>query len=135
MGLILFFVVCALVFLFYKVDKLSREIYSLELDIARLLRERTLDETFRESEGSEGSLKTGNVASANPAGSKSETLRPTNGGADGFADAKNVKTHLSENRRLPMARRQAIRHSSQSICLAAMACLRPQGRAMMKEPH
>ena len=84
MGLILFFVVCALVFLFYKVDKLSREIYSLELDIARLLR---------------------------------------------------VKTHLSENRRLPMARRQAIRHSSQSICLAAMACLRPQGRAMMKEPH
>ena len=88
MGLILFFVVCALVFLFYKVDKLSREIYSLELDIARLLRERTLDETFRESEG-----------------------------------------------RLPMARRQAIRHSSQSICLVAMACLRPQGRAIMKEPH
>ena len=93
MGLILFFVVCALVFLFYKVDKLSREIYSLELDIARLLRERTLDETFRESEGSEGSLKTGNVASANPAGSKSETLRPTNGGADGFADAVDADDH------------------------------------------
>ena len=96
MGLILFFVVCALVFLFYKVDKLSREIYSLELDIARLLRERTLDETFRESEGSEGSLKTGNVASANPAGSKSETLRPTNGGADGFADAKRQDASFGE---------------------------------------
>ena len=94
MGLILFFVVCALVFLFYKVDKLSREIYSLELDIA-----------VRQT--------------------AARMVLPT----------QNVKTHLSENRRLPMARRQAIRHSSQSICLAAMACLRPQGRAMMKEPH